>query len=705
MVAPSARSLADNLLRPRSVAIVGASGDPRKTTSRPQRFLRHAGFAGAVHLVNPAREELFGEPCHPTLAALPEVPDHVFVLTNAEPAIETIRECAELGVPVATVLASGFAEEGEAGREREARLRAAAEAGGVRLIGPSSLGVVNPREKVLLTANAAFDEDLLPGEVFVASQSGSIIGALVSRGKARGIGFAGLVSVGGEADLSIGAVCEATVDDPGIAAYALFMESLQHTEELARFARAAHRAGKPVVVYKLGRSAEAAALSVSHTGALAGADDEADAFFRACGFARVDHLEALIEAPALLRRVSARTWAEPPRVGVITTTGGGAAIMVDQLATRGVRVVAPSPQVLDRFARAGVPVAPNLIADLTLAGAKHDLVRSAIEIMQDSGEFDLVCFVIGSSARSNPELAVRAIAECADGTVPLTAFALPDAPATLELLDTAGVPAFRTPESGADAIAATLARTVPTVRPRAAPPGAAPTTARVLDEAASARLLAARGVPVVPSVTLTVADLAVELDLPFGYPVAVKALSGDLPHKTDAGAVVLGVDGPAALRAAVERIVASVAAHDPRVVVDRVLVQPMAEPGVAEALVGYRVSPAAGPVVLLAAGGVFAELYCDSTVRLAPVDAATAREMVAGVRGLGVLDGFRGTEPGDVEALVETIVAVSTLAEHHPEVVEAEVNPLSVRAAGRGAVALDALVRIAPPQGGDRSCR
>ncbi|MFD2397440.1 CoA-binding protein [Prauserella oleivorans] len=312
MVSDNRSGFADCLLWPRSVAVVGASGDPAKTTSRPQRFLRQAGFDGAVYLVNPAREEVLGERCYPSLSALPEVPDHVFVLTNAEPAIETVRECAALGVPVATILASGFGEEGPAGLERQERLCAAARDGGVRLIGPSSLGVVNPRNHLLLTANAAFDEELLEGDLFVASQSGSMIGALVSRGKARGIGFAGLVSVGGEADLSIGALCEATVDDPGIAAYALFMESLQHTDELASFAHAAHRAGKPVVVYKLGRSEEAASLSVSHTGALAGEDSEADAFFRACGFTRVDHLEALIEAPALLRNLPPGAAGTPP---------------------------------------------------------------------------------------------------------------------------------------------------------------------------------------------------------------------------------------------------------------------------------------------------------------------------------------------------------------------------------------------------------
>ncbi|MDT0213065.1 acetate--CoA ligase family protein [Rothia sp. ARF10] len=689
------RTLADNLLRPRSVAIVGASDDRTKTTARPLQFLRAAGFEGAVYPVNPSRATVLGEQAWPSLDALPEVPDHVYVLTNAEPAIETVRECGRLGVPMVTILASGFGEEGPEGEERQARLQAAAREGGVRLVGPSSLGVTNPRTGMLLTANAAFAEEGLPeGDVFVASQSGSVIGALLSRGKTRGLGFAGLVSVGGEADLSIGELCEATLDDPGIGSYALFLESLQHSHDLASFAHAAHAAGKPVAVYKLGRSEEAAALSVSHTGALAGADVEADAFLAACGFARVDHLEALIEAPPLLARLGDVAGRTTARVGVITTTGGGAAVVVDQLATRGVSVVAPSSATLEAMTAAGCPVSPSLIVDLTLAGAKHELVRSAVSIMQDSGEFDLVLFVIGSSARSNPELAVRAIAECADGATPVAAFALPDALATLELLHHSGVPAFRTPEACADAVAAALNRRVPTVARTWPTPDAE--GAVVLDEVDSGQVLQQQGVPVVPGEVVAVERVAeVAGSLPVSFPVAVKALSSDLPHKSDAGGVVLGVADADGVVAAVHSIVASVRKNAPEVTLDSVLVQEMATPGVADTLVGYRVSPSVGPVVVLAAGGVLTELYQDSTMRLAPVDEAEARAMIGEVRALGQLHGFRGGPRGDVSALVSAIVAVSRLAIDRPDVVEAEMNPLSVRTEGHGVVALDALVRVA----------
>lgn len=553
------------------------------------------------------------------------------------------------------------------------------------MVGPSSLGVVNPRNGVMLTGNAAFGEPDTPcGGIFVASQSGSVIGALVSRARGRGIGFAGLVSTGGEADLSLGEICAATLDDPEVTSYALFLESLRHAQDLAVFAAAAHRAGKPVAVYKLGRSEEAAALTVSHTGALAGEDNEADAFFRSCGFARISTFEGLVEAPALLKLIPAGTGPRTPRVGVVTTTGGGAAIMVDQLALRGLSVRGPSHELVARMAAAGAPVPHSLIADLGLAGARHDVVSAALRALQDSGEFDLVVFVIGSSARLNPELAVQALAERGGHTVPVVGFALPDAPAAAALLATSGVPAFRTPESCADAVAAAFARRSATIVPDQV--GQSPAGKPVLlDEQASAEVL---GLPVLPSVVLKTASLD-DIELPFGFPVVVKALSDQLAHKTDVGGVVLRVADADGVRAAARMIVANVSRAG--ITVDRVLVQPMAEPGVGEVLVGYRRSPEVGPVIVLSTGGVQAELYDDVAVRLAPVDRETALEMIDEVTGLTVLKGHRGTTAGDLSALADAVVAVSQLAVRAPHVVEAEANPVLVRC--EGVVALDALVR------------
>ncbi|MGW5385396.1 acetate--CoA ligase family protein [Nocardia sp. NPDC003963] len=689
--APDRADLGRAMLSPRSVAIIGASDDVRKTTARPLRFLRRQGFTGAVYPVNPRRETVLGERAWPDIASLPEVPDHVFIVADTLLVVSAVRDCGRAGVPLVTVLSGGFGEFGE-GAERLRELLAVAAEYGVRIIGPNSIGVVNPRNGMMLTANAAFAEEGIPvGSSFVASQSGSVIGALMTRAKARGLGFSGFVSTGSEVDLTLGEICAATLDDPEVGSYTLFMESLENAADLAAFAVEAAARDKPVTVYKLGRSDAAAALAVSHTGALSGEDDEADAFFRACGFARVDNFEALIETEALQRRVGPPAAAGDRRVAVITSTGGGAAILVDQLETLGVTVTQPSRTVFDGLGELGLDVAESLIVDLTLAGTRHDLVDGALKVLRGSGEFDLVLFVIGSSARLNPELAVSAIAEHAAGPVPVAAWALPDALESVRRLHEAGVPAFRTAEACAQAVAATLGRRPVDPATFRARRTEVPVAGRALDEAASAEVLASLGIRF-PVTTTCGVDGVPEAEPRF--PVVVKALSDRLPHKSEAGAVVLGVRDRAGLRAALSTIVAGVEAYDATVTVDRFLVQEMIEETVFEALVGYRVSPTVGPLVLVAAGGVYTEIYEDSSLRLAPVTAELAREMVEEVKATAIARGFRGGPEGDLDALVDAVVRVSRLALERPDVVEAEVNPVAVQSRGRGVVALDALVRL-----------
>jgi acyl-CoA synthetase (NDP forming) len=679
----------ENLLRPRRIALVGISDDKTKTASRPLQYLRRAQFPGTIYNVNPARPTVQGEPAYQALAELPERPDHAFILTPTERAVDAVEECGRLGIPIATVLASGFAEAGAAGAAHQARLRGIAERTGIRILGPSSMGLVNTRERLTLTANAAFAEpDLKAGGTFVASHSGSLIGALVSRGKVRGIGFHSLVSVGGEVDLSIGAICAATLDDPEITGYLLFLETMRHADALRDFAVAAAARGKPILAYKLGRSQEAAELAVSHTGAMAGEDDVADAFLMECGIARVGTFDGLLEGLPLLQRLPrAAAPGRKPTVGVVTTTGGGAAMAVDQLAVRGVAVAAPSATTLERLATAGVEVVPGRIVDLTLAGTRYKVMKAALDVLLAAPEFDLVLATVGSSARFQPDLAVRPVIDSIGAEKPLAAFIVPEAPEALLRLSEAGVPNFRSPESCADAIAAAFARRPPRARGIAAARlGAA---GRVLDEAESYALLAEIGVPVAPFAVIA-PDAPISA-LPFAYPVVAKVLSAEIAHKSDVGGVALDIEDAAALARAARTIVGNVAARRPGTAVARLLVQPMLR-GIGEVLVGYRVDPQVGPLVMLAAGGVLAELRHDRALRLAPVDLGTAQEMIGEVTALKVLAGYRGQPAGDLEALARTIVALSGLAAR-ADVVEAEINPLVVHRAGEGVAAVDALVR------------
>jgi acyl-CoA synthetase (NDP forming) len=443
----------------------------------------------------------------------------------------------------------------------------------------------------------------------------------------------------------------------------------------------------------------------------------ADAFLADCGIARVETLDGLIEGLPLLARMppparEGRGTARRAAVGVVTTTGGGATMVVDPLSVRGVAIEPPGAETLAKFKTAGIDVKPARIVDLTLAGARYDVMKAALDILTAAPEYDLILAVIGSSARFHPELAVSPIVDSAGAAKPLAACLVPDAPAALAMLGEAGVPSFRTPESCADAIAAALRRRAPRALsetpswPGSSPPSTSsvrPTPQGVdardkpghdapkdmLDELEAATLLERFGILRVPAVALDT-SITQAPALPFSYPVAVKALSAEIAHKTDMGAVVLGVQDGAGLLQAIRHIRANVEQQSSLGRLHRVLVQPMVD-GIGEALIGYRVDPAVGPLVMVAAGGVFTEIFRDRSLRLAPVDLAAANEMIGEVRGLTLLAGYRGKPRGDLGALAEAIVALSRLA-LDPSIAEAEINPLIVRA--DSVIAVDALVKL-----------
>lgn len=675
--------LADALLAPRRIALIGASADAARLTARPQRYLRRHGFAGEILPVNPRAAEVLGERAYASLADIPGQVDFAYILLGTEQVEQQVEACAARGIPVACVLADGFAEAGPEGAARQARVLAAAEAGGIRLLGPNSMGVINLHARMALTTNAAFEaESLSAGRVALVSQSGSMMGALLSRGAARGLGFSHLVGTGNEADLTAGEIAALLLERPEVDVVCLFLEAIRAPHQLAAAARKAHALGKPIVALKLGRSPFGAELAASHTGALAGTDAAADAFFRAHGILRVTMLEALLELPPLLvgRRPPARVHRA---AGVMTTTGGGGALVVDALGVRGIEARKPDAAAAAALDAAGLPSHARLL-DMTLAGTKPERVTAALAGLRAAEDTDLALAVVGSSAQFRPHDAVAGIVEAAKlPGKPVAAFLAPQAEASLRLLAEAGIAAFRTPEGAADAIAAFCAWRAPRdIAPQAAP---AVTVPAAPDEAEARALFAALG--------LRSDALVMQGEEPpagLRYPVAAKILSPDIAHKTEVGGVALNIPDAAALRETAAAMRARVAAAAPDARLTGILVQPMAK-GLAEAILGFRRDPEAGPVVLLGAGGVLSELHRDIALRLAPVDAAEARAMIAEVRALTPLTGWRNLPRGDLDALASAVVAVSRLAAVEA-VREAEINPLIVHAEGGGVTVADAWI-------------
>jgi acetate---CoA ligase (ADP-forming) len=691
------------LFEPKRIALIGASADETKTTSRPQRFLRKHGFKGEILPVNPSRTEILGDKAYKDVNAISGDIDHAYILLNGKGAVEALAACGKRGVKVASILAGGFADAGAAGASLQDDLARIVRETGIRLVGPNSIGTVSTDPPMALTANAAFAVDRLrTGTCGLVSQSGSLIGALLSRADARGIGFSRLISVGNEVDLAVGEIADLLVDDPKTRAILLFMETLRDGERLAHAARRAHAAGKPVIAYKLGRSAIGQELAKSHTGAIAGSDATFDAFCRRHGIARVSMFESLVDVPALLvdRPPAIQSEGRGKRVAVATTTGGGAAMVVDNMAMAGLDIADPPQALVDWLKPLGIAAGEGKLVDLTLAGAKPEIVAGTIErLLADDGN-DAAIFVVGSSAQFNPELAVEPLLKFAHSAKPFAVALTPSAEKSLALLTAAGVPAFRHPESCAEAMALCLLRPSPQPVPALAEPTRASLDAlqagRVsgFDERRAADLFAALGVPMARAMAVPDAKRIAAAVAQIGGPVALKILSADIAHKTEAGGVALGLPDGQTASVAAREIEKRVKAHMPNAKLEGFLVQKM-ERGLAEVILGFRRDPLVGPTITVGLGGVLAEIYKDAATRLAPVDEAEARQMIEEVKGLATIRGYRNLPRGDVGALARTIAAFSALAhDAFADVVEAEINPLLVKADGQGVVAVDGLVII-----------
>ena len=692
------QDLIRSMFTPRTIALIGASGDASKNTSRPQRFLRKHGYDGTILPINPTRDEVLGERAYASLRDAPGPVDHALIMVPAKAVAEAVAECCEAHVPVVTILSDGFADRGEEGHRQQQALVARARQAGVRVIGPNSMGLIDTRARMTLCASAVLEGlELQPGSLGLVSQSGTMLGALLSRAQARGFGFSRMVSVGNEADLTVGEIVDGLVDDPQTKTILLFLETLRGADHLAAAARRAHLAGKPVVAYKLGKSDVGRELAASHTGALAGPQRNVSAFLRHHGIIEVECLETLVEIAPLLagRRPQPRR-----KVAVVTTTGGGAAMVVDRLGALGVELTPAPERLVDRLrTEFKIQIGRSRVIDLTLAGTRKDVCTAALEELMASPDCDAIITVVGASGMFHPQHAVEPIL-AVKGTKPIAAFVAPQADQSLAILGTNNVAAFRTPEACADAMNAFLSWSAPARIEQGSGGDAAAAAQRVLTNAATdqlredeaARLFGALGIPQATTQILDRPDTPVTLS----YPVVAKILSADILHKTDAGGVALNLADAASVRQAAERILASVKKVRPEAKPHGILLQEM-ERGLAEVILGFKRDPEVGPIVMVGMGGVLAEIYKDVAVRLAPVDRTSAMSMIEEVKGFAVLRGYRGLPKGDIDALAKAICAFSQLATiHDPDILEAEINPLIVKAEGQGVVAVDGVVLRGP---------
>lgn len=691
------RSNLKRLLSPRHVAFVGG-----QSVVVPIELCRQAGFAGPVWAVNPKHEELAGVPCFSSIAELPEAPDATFIGVPREITVDIVRQLAERDAGGCVAYAAGFAEVGETALQ--AALVEAA--GDLAVVGPNCYGLLNSVDGLALWPSGWGGGRVERG-VAVIAQSGNI--ALNLTMNQRSVPLAYVVSAGNQAVLGIEDYVAVFAEDPAVTAIALYIEGLADVPGFSRAAAAALERGVPVVALKAGRSALGAELALSHTSSLAGNDALYDALFDRLGVIRVDSV------PQLLETVKYLSVAGPPagnRLCAFTCSGGDSLLVADAVARSGVELPAMTPA-QTRAVRAMLPdfasVMNPLDYNVTLWGDCAALTRCFSAVLAEC--YDAGMLVIDFPA-NDPEgyasceaaIDAAAAAQQATGRPMLVTSSLPELlPATArDRMIASGVAPMQGIDEAVAAFAASARYGSVRARVRGTPGGIAalhlpahaelPSGRALLGEYESKQLLAAYGLTVPPA-RLADAGAARASAAELGFPVALKLAVPALPHKTEAGAVRLGLKNESELSAAIAEMRAILAAQVPPVVAETFLIERMAEAPVGELIVGITRDRQFGLALVLGAGGVLVEMVRDSATLLLPTDRAAVERALSGLRIAKLLAGYRGRAAGDMAAAVDAVLAVAAFAEaERDRLIELDVNPLFVLPAGRGAVAVDALI-------------
>lgn len=696
----------DALLSPRSVVVVGASDRQGSVGATVWRNLRSGRFAGAVRAVNPAHKTLDGEQAFARCADLPAVPDLAVVCVPPEAVVDAIAEIGRAGIRAAIVMTGGI------DAETRARMLAAARPHVLRLLGPNCIGLLAPR----LGLNASFAHtDALPGDLAFVTQSGALLTAVLDWTKSRGIGFSHLVSLGDHADVDFGDMLDWLASDASTRAILLYAESIESPRKFMSAARAAAR-NKPVIVVKAGRAGSGVKAAASHTGALAGSDVVIDAALRRAGLLRVETLDELFLAAETL----ARFRGDPARGLTMVTNGGGAGVIAADAAARaGIRLpelgreamtglcailppgwshANPVDIIGDAPVRRYMDTLRTLLADPqagtllfmhapTAIVRSDDIAQACIPLLRQCGDRVLACWLGGGAVAEARRLFEGAGIACYDTPEQaVRAFEMIVTHARNKALLTEAPTSADGPEDDLAEARRLVAEALAQGRD-------------TLDEVQAKALLSAFGIPVVRTRRTgpSVAEALASAEL-VGYPVALKVISPQLPHKSDVGGVELDLPDAPALREAAARMLARIAERRPDAQVTGFSVQAMAHrPHARELIVGASVDATFGPVVMFGQGGTAVEVIGDRAVALPPLNRVLAQELVSRTRVARLLEGWRDHPPARLEAICDALAAVARMQAALPELQELDINPLW--ADETGVLALDARVRLAPAAG------
>ncbi|QHE84601.1 acetate--CoA ligase family protein [Hydrogenophaga sp. BPS33] len=702
MRTPEPSTRLDALFAPRSIAVVGASNDWRRFGGRVLHYLRRAEFSGEIYPINPGRDEVQGLKAYADVKAVGRPFDCAVLAVTAEDTVQTIRDCAEAGVRSAIVYGAGFAEVGAEGLRRQEEVVSIARAHGMRILGPNCMGLVNARAGVYATFASAFEERFpAPGRIGIATQSGGYGGYLLQHTAMRQLGLSHFVATGNEADVDVGEAMAWMVQQDEVEIVLAYLEGVRHADNLLHALDLARQAKKPVVMMKVGRTPEGRVAAASHTASLTGEDAVYDAIFREYGVHRARTTEELLDVAYAL---NAGKRPLGPRTAVISISGGVGVQMADFLSDAQLEL-GQVPEATQQQLREIVPYcSPTNPIDMTgLVTANHGMLGRSLERVLESDAFDAIILFLGIVGMA-PSMAgpiCQALSEVsAKHPERLLMVSVTTPPELHEVYAQAGFLVYEDPSRAVNALAA-LHRFEQFFRQPAARAEAAPDFARDLvprdatsfNEVQSKRILAACGIRSPRESLVRTPEEAAEAAQGIGFPVAVKVVSADIPHKTEVGGVALGLGDAAAVQAAVARMARDIPKALPEAHIEGFLVSEMVVGGT-ECILGVRNDPAFGPMVTFGLGGVLVELLRDVVTRPAPVSPAQALAMMRELRTWPVLAGWRGAVPGDTEAMAQAIASLSQLAmAQRDRIAEIEVNPVVVCAQGKGVVALDAVIQ------------
>ncbi|MBC7781409.1 MAG: acetate--CoA ligase family protein [Proteobacteria bacterium] len=703
-----ARNL-ERLFNPRAVAIVGASQNVKTISGQPVWALAKHGYAGTLYPVNPKYQEVEGHRCYPSIAELPEVPDLALILVAAARVPQMLRDVGRKGIPFCIIFSSGFAETGAAGRALQDEIAAIAAEYSVAVVGPNCQGMIGVTDDVYAGFGSAFSGDnFRRGSLSMTTQSGGFGYGVVILAEEAGLGFRSVVSTGNEAGLTTTDFIEWFTQDPQTKVIGAYMEGVKDAHRLLEVGDHALDADKPVLIWKVGNTEVGQRAAASHTANLGGALALYEAAFKQRGMIRVRDANELIDYTQVFdsgKRPAGN------RVAIVTISGGGGILMADQCVESGLSVGSLSPtseaklkDIIPSFGSWQNPI------DITAGIFNNpEMLAQAMQIIVDDPTVDSIVVINASLQGEIATLRAQELVELSAKTSKpiLTAWSAREkfAADAYRVLREGHVPRFATPVSCAKALAALTtfaeaqrrrvrekAESVLTLERPEAKAMLAGRTADLAEFQAKA-LIAQYGIPVTAEMLVHDRAEAAAAARSLGYPVVLKVQSADIAHKTEAGGVRIGLTDERAVEQAYDEVIASAKAYAPDAVIDGVSVQEMVAGGT-ELIVGVQNDPLFGPAVMVGLGGIHAEVFKDVSFRLAPLTRSVAESMLRELKSFPLLDGVRGRPLADVEAVVDTLLALSALAiDLKDHLAELDVNPLLVRERGRGVKALDALAK------------